>query len=116
MGLIQLENMEFYAYHGHYAEEQKIGNKFRVNLYIETDLNKPAISDKLEDTINYRSVYEIVKSEMKNKSHLLENIGYRIINALYDNFNNIKSITIKVSKLNPPMGGIMDAVSVTLTR
>ncbi len=115
MGLIHLENMEFYAYHGHFEEEQKIGNKFRVNLTIEADLKKAAGSDKLEDTINYCSIYDIVKGEMKNKSHLLENIAQRIIDAIHLNFNNISSITVKVSKLNPPMGGIMDSVSVTVT-
>ncbi len=116
MGFIHLENMEFYAYHGHFIEEQTMGNKFRVSLTIKTDLEKPANSDKLEDTINYRIVYEIVKAEMKKKSHLLENIGSRIINAIYEKFSDVESITIKISKLNPPMGGIMDCVSITLTR
>ena len=116
MGLISLENMEFYAFHGHYKEEQIVGNRFLVNLTIETNMDKAADSDSLEDTLNYQAVYQLVKKEMLKKSHLLENIASRILNALYSHFKSIDSATVKVSKMNPPMGGRMECVSVTLTR
>ncbi|NSW93987.1 MAG: dihydroneopterin aldolase, partial [Bacteroidales bacterium] len=83
MGLIQIEDMEFYAFHGHYREEQKVGNKFLVNLSIETDMTIPSKSDNLRDAVNYQRAYEIVRAEMGKKSYLLENIAGRIINALY---------------------------------
>ena len=44
MGLIEIEGMEFYAYHGHFKEEQVVGNKFLVNVSIETDCEKAAKS------------------------------------------------------------------------
>ena len=116
MGLIQLENMEFYAFHGHFKEEQIVGNKFLVDVTIDTDLEKPAKSDRLEDTLNYQKIYQIVRFEMTKKSHLLENIASRILDALYSTFSTIRSATVKISKLNPPIGGKMDCVSVTLTR
>ncbi|MBN2348429.1 MAG: dihydroneopterin aldolase [Bacteroidales bacterium] len=116
MGLIQLENMEFYAYHGYFKEEQIVGNKFIVNLTIETNTEKAEKSDLLHDTLNYHKAYNVVKTEMKKKSHLLENIASRILDALYDNFSTIQSATIKISKINPPMGGKLDCVSFTLTR
>ena len=115
MGLIQIEGMEFYAYHGCCKEEQIVGNKFLLDLHIETDLEKPANSDSINDTINYQAVYEVVKKEMILKSHLLEHIANRIINSLYKNFSEIKKVTIKVAKMNPPIGGKVDNVSVTLT-
>ena len=68
MGYIQLECMEFYAYHGHFEEEQKIGNKYIVHLSLKLDLSKAAKSDNLEDTVNYFTVYELVREEMKKKS------------------------------------------------
>ena len=100
MGLIQLENMEFYAYHGHYKEEQIVGSKFLITLSLKTDLKKAAKTDNLKDTVNYHKAYQVVKEEMSKKSHLLENIASRILDALYDGFPEINSATIKISKIN----------------
>lgn len=116
MGVIRLENMEFYAYHGHFKEEQIVGNKFLVDLLIETNMSKPAQSDDLKDAVNYQKAYMLVKEEMSKKSHLLEHIGKRILDVLFQELKGIKKITIRVAKMNPPVGGKMDSVSVTLTR
>jgi 7,8-dihydroneopterin aldolase/epimerase/oxygenase len=116
MGLIQIENMEFYSFHGHFKEERIVGNKFRVDLTIETDLKLPSESDNLKDAVNYQRVYEIVKSQMETKSHLLEHIASRILNAIYAEMGGIEKITVKVCKLNPPMGGKIGSVSVVMTR
>lgn len=116
MGFIEIEGMEFYAYHGHYEEEQIVGNRFLIDLKIETDCSKAAKSDNIEDAVNYQSAYKIIKAEMKKKSNLIENIAGRIINALYDNLDNMKSVTVKLSKMNPPMGGKIKKVSITMTK
>jgi len=117
MGLIQIEEMEFYAFHGHYKEEQIVGNRFLVDLDIETDMAAAAGSDQLEDALNYQTAYRLVKNEMKrHTSNLLENIGKRILDALYKEFDEIEKATIKIRKMNPPMGGPMKCVSVTMSR
>ena len=116
MGVIHLEDMEFYAFHGHFKEEQIVGNRFLVNLILHTEMDKAGQSDNLNDALNYQKAYEIVEQEMGKKSHLLEHIARRILDALYDNFNNIEHATIKVSKMNPPMGGKMESVSVSMER
>ncbi len=116
MGLIKIENMEFYAFHGHFREEQIVGNKFLVDLTIETDMQKPMESDNLRDAANYYKAYQIVKKEMEKKSHLLEHIAGRILTSLYSEMEGIKKATIKVSKMNPPMGGKIGSVSVILER
>ncbi len=116
MGFIEIEGMEFYAYHGHYKEEQIVGNRFLVDLKIETDCRKAAESDKIEDAVNYQTAYKIIKSEMQKKSNLLENIAGRILHALYENLDNMKSVSIKLSKMNPPMGGKIKKVSITMTK
>jgi len=116
MGLIQLENMEFYAYHGHYKEEQIVGSKFLVSLTIKTDLKKASKTDNLIDTINYHKAYLVVKEEMNKKSNLIENTASRILNAIYENFPAITYASVKISKINPPIGGKVDCVSVTLER
>jgi len=116
MGVIRLENMEFYAYHGHFKEEQIVGNKFLVDLLIETNMSNPAQSDDLKDAVNYQKAYMLVKEEMSKKSHLLEHIGKRILDVLFQELKGIEKITVRVAKMNPPVGGKMDSVSVTLTR
>lgn len=116
MGLIEIEGMEFYAYHGHFKEEQVVGNKFIVYTSIETNCTMAGKTDKLEDALDYQKVYNLIKKEMEQSSFLLENICSRILDRLYAEFKNIERATIKVSKLNPPMGGQIERVSVTLSR
>ena len=116
MGLVEIEGMEFYAYHGHYEEEQIVGNRFLVDLKIETNCRKAAESDQIEDAVNYQTAYKIIKSEMQKKSNLLENLAGRIVDALYENLDNMKSVSIKLSKMNPPMGGKIKKVSITMTK
>lgn len=116
MGLIKIENMEFYAFHGHYREEQIVGNRFIVDLTIETDMSVPSKSDNLRDAVNYQKAYQIVKEQMEKKSYLLENIAGRILDALYSEMQGIKKATVKVSKMNPPMGGKIGSVSVVMEK
>ena len=114
MSTISIEGMEFFAYHGCFEEEQIIGTKFLVDLYIETETKLAEETDDLTKTINYQEVYWLVKDEMKIKSKLLENVARRILSSLKSNFPETKSAKIKISKLNPPLGGKMQNVSLTI--
>lgn len=116
MGLIEIEGMEFYAFHGHFEQEQVVGNKFLLNISINTDCDAAGKSDDLKDALDYQKVYLLIKSEMEKKSFLLENICDRILDRLYTEFNTIAKATIKVSKINPPMGGQIEKVSITKSR
>lgn len=116
MGLIQIENMEFYANHGCYDRERLIGNRFLVNLDIVTKLDLAAATDNLKDTLDYQAAYDIVREEMNISSSLLEHVAGRILDKLYEKFPGIEKATVKVSKMNPPMGGQMERVSVTMNR
>lgn len=116
MGTIHLENIEFYAFHGHYKEEQIVGNKFIIDIEIETDLNPAAKSDRLEDAADYQLAFRVVKDEMEKKSNMLENIASRILDSLYRELPMIKRATVKIRKMNPPMGGHIGSVGVTMTR
>jgi dihydroneopterin aldolase len=116
MGVIRIEDMEFYAFHGHYREEQIVGNHFMVDVTIETDTDRAGKSDDLSDTLNYQAAYLVVKKEMETTSNLLEHIATRILDALYREMGGIIKATVKVSKLNPVMGGRIGRVSVELER
>ncbi len=116
MSKILLENMEFFAYHGCFKEEQIIGNQFVVNLELETPTDAAETSDHLTDTLNYQEVYNIVGKQMQQKSHLLEHVGRRILDALIEKFPEIEYVRVKVSKMHPPMGGKMKCVSLEMER
>ena len=108
--------MEFYSFHGHFKEERIVGNRFLVDLTIETDMKIAAESDNLKDAVNYQLVYEIVKQQMELKSHLLEHIAGRILDAIYEEMEAVSKVTVKVSKMNPTMGGKIGSVSIVLCR
>lgn len=114
MSVISIEGMEFYAYHGCFAEEQLIGTWFVVDLFLETDTRKAEKTDTLHDTVNYLEVYQVVKREMAINSKLLEHVGRRILTAVKEGFPIVEHAKVKVRKMNPPLGGKMDFVSLTL--
>lgn len=114
MGQIALEGMEFFAYHGHFDEEQKIGNKYSIDVTIEADLSAPASSDSLRDTIDYGDVYQMVNTVMKKKHRLLEHVGHEIIASVKAKFKHIEKINVVVSKFNPPIGGVCHKAKVVL--
>jgi dihydroneopterin aldolase len=114
MAVIAIENMEFFAYHGCFEEEQLIGNKFIVDVSFETNTASAEQSDKLSDTVNYQQVYQLVQKEMEHTSKLLEHLARRIATALQTGFPEITDLKVKVSKMNPPIGGKVDKVSVCL--
>ena len=116
MGIIRIEDMEFYSFHGHFKEEQIVGNKFLIDLEIETDLEPAGISDRLEDAADYSVACRLVKLEMEKKSKLLENIAKRILDSLHANMKNIKKATVRIRKMNPPVGGKVGSVSVIMSR
>ncbi len=118
MGLIQIEGMEFFAYHGCFKEERVIGTRFTVDAWIEANTQKSEVSDNLIHTVNYQAVYAVISREMMIHSHLLEHVAKRIIDAIYSEFSDVMHLKIKVSKLNPALahGGKISQVSVTLER
>ncbi|MDX2196208.1 MAG: dihydroneopterin aldolase [Cytophagales bacterium] len=113
-GTISLQGLEFFAYHGFYSEERVIGNKYEIDLIIHADLQDSPITDELSGTINYEKLYKIVKKEVDIPSKLLENLGYRILNAIFTNFDAIIDATVTVAKHNPPVGGICHKAKITL--
>lgn len=107
--------MEFLSYHGHFEEESVIGTRFLVDLYLETDTTAAEESDNLKDTVNYQEVYLAVKDEMKTPSHLIEHVARRILKRVQKDFPAVDYAELKLHKMNPPLGGQMESVSITLS-
>ncbi len=116
MSKIELEGMEFYAFHGCYAEERKIGTRFIVNLLLEGNFANAATTDNIEEAVNYQVAYDIVQKQMEVTSHLLENVCQRILDAIMNEFHDVRLAKVKVSKCSPSMGGKIDKVSITMSK
>ena len=114
IGIIELEGMEFKAYHGCLPQEKVRGNNFIVDFRGELDLSAAAESDNLEDTLNYADIYDIVSEEMSIPSELLENVAGRIVKSIAARFPQLESFSIRVSKSKPPVDGIAQWSRVTL--
>ncbi len=112
MAKLILENMQFYAHHGHFEEERIIGGLFSVDLVVETDISACAESDRLDDAVDYSKIYEAVRHEMQIPAHLIEHLAKRIFDAVMKTSGKIIAATVTVSKLNPAIGGKMDKFSV----
>lgn len=115
MGLISIEGMEFYAYHGCFEEEKQIGTKFMLDIHIYAFTQEAEETDNLYKTVNYQEVYAVIKREMEKTSNLLEHVARRILNSVSEEFPQVTEADIKISKMNPPLGGKMKSVSVTLS-
>jgi len=116
MGKIQVNNIKLYANHGCLNEEALIGSWYRVDIEVDVDLTKSSVSDDLEDTVDYVHLNHIVKEEMSLRSKLLEEVAKRILDRFFLELKMIKSATVSVAKLNPPIGGNVQEVVIILTK
>ena len=114
MGKIILKNIRTFSYHGCLVEESKIGSNYRVDLEIETDLSKSEVSDDLNDTVDYVLLNQIVVDEMAIRSNLLEHVARRIIDSSLSKIVSLTYIKVAVSKLNPPIGGDVQEVTIEI--
>jgi dihydroneopterin aldolase len=114
IGVIELEGMEFKAYHGVLEQEKVRGNEFVVDFRGELDLSAAAESDSLSDTLNYAEIYDIVAYEMSVPSELLENVAGRIMKAIEAQFPQLISFSVRVSKKRPPVDGVAQWSRITL--
>jgi dihydroneopterin aldolase len=134
MGIVALEGMKFFAYHGFYEEEQILGTDYILDVYVKTNFSKAAKSDELfifeneededeEDkiptTVNYEIIYLLCKTAMAQKSKLLESIIERIADRIieyYEETELVQGLYIRLRKMNPPLGGPVSNSCLITTR
>ena len=116
MGVIRLHNMTFYGYHGISAAERQTGRRFEVDVELMVDMDKPARTDKLKDTVNYTEVYRIVEQMvLQNSFALLETIAVKLANQILKKFKP-QEVTVRVRKKIPPVPGNLDHIEVEVKR
>ena len=95
-------------------EETVIGSEYRIDLWVNADLTVASSSDNLKDTPDYVALHKIVVDEMKVPSYLLEHVAQRIIDSIKSTFGDLDYVQVRISKINPPIGGDVQSVSVLL--
>ena len=113
-GEVALEGMEFYARHGYYEEERKIGNKYTVDVFMTLDMKEAVADDKLEGTVNYEKVYELVTEVMGVDASLLEHLAGKLVKKIRKEFPEVESVKVRISKHNPPIKGLCQKATVIL--
>lgn len=114
MGIIRLKNIRVFTNHGCLVEEEKIGSDYRVDLEIKADLRKSATTDELADTVDYVHLNRIVVEEMAVRSKLLEHVARRIILRIFEELPMVSKVLLEVSKINPPIGGDVEQVTIAM--
>lgn len=116
MDKIFFKQMYFYGFHGAYPEENRLGQRFYVDLELGLDLRPSAMTDDLEKTVNYAEVYELVKNEVEQtRVKLVETLAENVANRLLNQFP-IEQVLVRVTKPDPPIPGHYQAVGVEIVR
>lgn len=114
---IYVNQMEFYGYHGVFPEENKLGQRFNVDLAVSVDLKKAGQTDRLEYSVNYGELYSVCEEIVTGKPvKLVETVAERIADKILSNFPLVFEVTVKVIKPDPPIPGHYQSVAVEITR
>jgi len=113
MEIIAINGLELRACHGVGAQERMVGNLFKVYVSIDVNLERAMMSDCVDDTVNYAEVIGLVKREMAIPSALLENVVWRIREALKREFPAVTGGSVRIDKITPPVSCKVDSVSVS---
>lgn len=114
MGKVVVKNIRVYANHGCLKEETIIGSEYSVDVKVNANLQKASKIDALSNTVDYVHINHIVKEEMAQPSKLLEHVGKRILARIFSEIVMVKKAEVSVSKINPPIGGDVEMVTVIL--
>lgn len=117
MDKIILTRMQFFGNHGVFPEENKLGQRFYVDVEMLMPLHKPGESDRLEDTINYAEVFSKVKDIVEGRTYrLIEALAENIASELLHTYTSINEVIVRVVKPHPPFQVVFDGVTIEINR
>jgi len=117
LNIIRIKKASFYGYHGVFKQEQNIGGKFEADVDLYTNFVHAAETDKLQETINYEQVYNVMSNlALQKKFYLIETLANSMVDELFKTFASVYKIALRVRKNNPPIGGVVDCVEVEVVK
>ena len=114
MNIIKVKGIRTYSFHGCLEQETKIGGNYIIDVEVYCDFKSAAINDDLLKTVDYVEIKEIVYSEMKKNKKLIESVAYSIINRIKKDFKIVSKCKVEIQKINPPINGDVNCVSVVV--
>jgi len=111
---IFINGLRLYAFHGVLPQERRVGGWFVVSLRVHYNYMRAIETDDIADTLSYADLVEVVKSEMEKPSKLLEHVAGRIARSVFSRFPQVCSLSLSLTKENPPMGVNCDGAGVEL--
>ena len=112
MGLITVEGIRVFAYHGHLPEEAVLGGHFIVNVWVTVDTSEVEKTDDLNDTVDYVKIIEVVREQMAIRADMIEVPAKRIVDAILL-LNKVQKVKVELEKIQPPIDATFDKISVT---
>jgi dihydroneopterin aldolase len=99
-----IDNLEVFANHGLFEEENKLGQKFIFDIECELNYKKAMFSDEMTDSISYADIAEVVvKTATTNTFNLLERLAGEILKNIFTEFPQIENINLKINKPGAPI-------------
>ena len=111
MGIITVEGIRVFAYHGHLPEEAKLGGHFIINVWVTVDMSEVEKTDDLNHTVDYVKIIEIVKQQMSVRANMIEVPTKRIVDAILT-LDRVQKVKVEVEKIQPPIDATFDKISV----
>lgn len=111
---IHLHNLQFFAHHGLYEEEKVLGNLFELNVSVTHSPRRLPVH-RLEDTIDYVAVYELIRKRMAVPTPLLETLATELAQEILAKFSLAEEVFLSIRKLHPPVTGMEGSVGVSFT-
>ena len=112
MGLITVEGIRVFGYHGHLSEEAVLGGHFVINVWVKVDTSEVEKTDDLNHTVDYVKIIEIVKEQMAIRADMIDVPAKRIVDAILP-LNKVQKVKVEVEKVLPPIDASFDKISVT---
>lgn len=117
MDKIVLNGMEFFGYHGVIPEENKLGQRFYIDVEMALDLQEAGRKDDLSLTVNYAEAYGLVKEIAEGPPfRLIEALAEQVATVLLQTYTSIYEIAVRVTKPHPPFETHFDGVTVHIHR
>ena len=113
MGLVTIEGIRIFAYHGHLPEEAILGGHFIINVWVTCETLEVEETDNLNHTVDYVQIIEVVKQQMSIRANMIEVPAKRIVDAILL-LNKVQKVKVEVEKIQPPINATFDKISVTL--
>jgi dihydroneopterin aldolase len=109
---ISLDKIRMFGFHGLHPEERSAGAEYEISMEIFFQADKKIL--KLDETVDYVKVHDIIRAEMNNPRPVLETVGMEIANRVKDDYPSVSEINITISKINPPLANFRGELGVSI--